>query len=547
MKIFILLFAVLPVFAADFPNTATRVKLFDQFVAEMERLDGEGLPARTNRPESWKATIKRLRKEAQAAKDPVDFGQVFHRLDQTYTNLHAQVTLHNDYEIAPDRKRPTVSARFRTEKIVRGTKNYRYRISSVSESMLASLDSTQRPVDGDELLQINGRDIQHWARENFIFCKFPYREQCESNFFDSFRKGFLGWDWRSPLEYTLKRGKRIWTTSIPVGTQPERKSASLSADTTGAVVKECPNGDNRYKDFKPVHKGLNVCVYESEKYPGIAVLNITSFAYRNIPETEPIRSVGAEVNFFNDNYWRTKSGSIKKLIIDVIDNGGGDTPVGWYQMFFDKPFQEQHVQFKKTPEFENTEIRKNMFYNDPSKDIWFKKLTASGTYGKLKIGAFLPHIPQFCADEKQSCELGKYEPSRHNFNGQIRILVNEWCISSCTGFVWNIKDKIGPRAKLVGMPDSGDSGYARLYVDAYLDPTATDGFRIATSARQPQSRQRLPDGAFVRQQVSATRSTDENGKIVSAIPATVEEFVVWEYKMSDEQWLHKAFEIAIKR
>ena len=277
------------------------------------------------------------------------------------------------------------------------------------------------------------------------------------------------------------------------------------------------------------------------------MLHIASFAYQNFPENDLIRSVGTEVRAFNDKYWRAKAPETKKLIIDVIDNGGGNIPVDWYQSLLDKPFQEQYVQFKKTSEFEVDSIRKHLFYDDPAKEIWFAKLKASGTYKKIKMGGFLPHVPQFCATEDKSCEIGKYTPLKHKFKGQVRVLVDEWCISTCTGFVWNLKDKLGKRAKLVGMPDSGDSGYARLFLDVYLDPTKPEGFRITTSSRQPLSRQRLPEGALVRQQVSATRSTDEHGRIVSAKPAEVELWTPRSYKQTDDQWMAAAFAMALKK
>ncbi len=535
-------------YAAELPPAATRAQIFDQFVSEIERLDGEGLPARINRPESWKNTIARLREEAQKATTPVAFGQVFHRLDQTYPNLHAQVTLNDEYEIAPERKRPTISVRFRAENITRTQKTFRYRVRITSDSLLKDVPESKRPQDDDELLQINNRDIQEWSIDNFIFCKFPYREQCERNIFDSFRKGFLGWDWRQKLEYTLRRDQRIWTVEIPVGFPPQAPAtAPTSADTTTAQTRECPGGDNRYQDFKPVYKGANICVYESAKHPFVTVLHIASFAYQNFPKSDLIRSNGTEVRAFNDNYWRAKAPETKKLIIDVIDNGGGNIPMDWYQSLLDKPFQEQYVQFKKTSEFEVDSIRKHLFYDDPAKDIWFEKLKASGAYQKIKMGSFLPHIPQYCATEDKSCEIGKYTPLKHKFKGQVRVLVDEWCISTCTGFVWNLKDKLGKRAKLVGMPDSGDSGYARLYVDVYLDSTKPEGFRITTSSRQPLSRQRLPEGALLRQQVSATRSTDEHGRIVSAQPAVVELWTPHRYKQSDDQWMAAAFEMALKK
>lgn len=369
------------------------------------------------------------------------------------------------------------------------------------------------------------------------------REQCEANFFDHFRKAFLSWNWQMPLEYTVRRNGRTWTIKVPV--EMPKQNVKSSSQSEAASDNDCPVELDRYDGFKPVFKGLNICVFESAQHPNISVLRIASFRYRELPKESKIQSLKDEVEEFYVGYWKAKAPLTKKLIVDMIDNGGGDTPVPWYQIFYKKPFQEQYVQFKKLPELDNDQIRKDLFYEDSGKEIWFSGLKKSGMYQKIKIGSFLPQIPQFCASEDQSCDKGLYEPRKNGFHGEVRLMVNEWCISSCTGFVWSLKDQLGKRAKIVGMPDSGDSAYARLFVDLYLDSAKPDGFKIEVSPRVGRTRQNLPEGAILRQQVTATRSTTSKDKVISATPVPVDVWVPYQYRHYDDTWEAKVFKKAL--
>jgi hypothetical protein len=527
---------------ANFPNEQIRIKIFDKVVSEIERIDGEGLPPRLNRPENWKTTIRKLRFLVQQSKTPKEFGQVFRKLDATYPNLHAQVVLEENYDIAANRLRPNISVKFGPEIVNYKQKNYVYKINSIDGQMLKDVRETTRPAIGDEVLAINGIPMSQWSKENFIFCKFPLREQCEMNIFDHFRKGFLSWDWHANLEYRLKRNERIWTTKIPV-IIPQNNNSNNSGQASGQG--ECPIESGQYPDFKDVYKGYNICVFESIKYPGVSVLKIASFRYREIPKDSKIKSIDDEVNMFYEKYWKEKAPITKKMIIDVIDNGGGDVPIAWYKMFYPKPFQEQYVQFKKLPELEDSRLRKDLFYESDAKEIWFSELKKNQQYKKLKYGQFTPSVPQFCVDEKSNCNQGYFQPKDHGFKGEIRILVNEWCISTCTGFVWSFKDQLGKRVKTVGLPDSGDSAYARLYLDVYLDNQNPEGFRVEIAPRPGRTRQMLPENAIMRQQITATRSTTSKGKVISAIPTKIDIWIPYRYRDFDEPWTTKVFNAAL--
>lgn len=532
-------------FTADFPNEQTRVKIFDKVVSELERIDGEGLPPRKNRPEKWSVTVSKLRAQAQKAQNPIEYGQVFRKLDATYPNLHANLVLKEEYDIAAGRIRPKISARFAPEVVEFKKKTPRYLLNTIETDMMKRFKETTRPAIGDEILEINGRSIKDWSRENFIYCKMPWREQCEINFFDHFRKGFLSWDWRSPLTYKLQRNGRIWTIDVPFEVPNQTELKAKQAAASASPQPDCFGELDRYKGFTPVYKGLNICAFESEKHPNIVSLRIASFSYRELPPDLKIQSLRDEVEAFYTTYWKAKAPTTQRLIIDVIDNGGGDTLIAWYEIFYTHPFQEQYVQFKKFKELDDENIRKELFYQDGGKEIWFSELKKSGTYEKFKTGDFLPKIPAFCANEDKTCTEGLIQPRPNGFKGQIYILVNEWCISACTGFVWSIKQQLGTRAKLFGTPDSGDSAYARLYLDVYLDSTRPEGFRTEISPRPPRTKQLLPEGALLRQQITATRSTDAKGRVISALPTPVDVWIPYHYRHYDESWEDRVFKAAL--
>ena len=457
--------------------------------------------------------------------------------------MHAQLNLHPDFDIAAHRVRPKIAVKFGPELVLENQKKFIYRIRSIETEMVKDFKESIRPAIGDELLAINGIALSQWSEENFIFCKFPLRTQCAINIFDHFRKGFLSWDWRASLKYTIKRNGRVWTIDVPF----EIPSKAISANQVIEINKKnsCHLESSTYDDFEMMYQGLNICVFESKKYPQVTLLKIGSFRYRDLPRNILIQSLQDEVDQFNSHYWQAKSSTTKKLIIDLIDNGGGDVPVPWYKIFYDSPFQEQYVEFKKLAELDIDEIRKELFYENQGKEIWFQDLKSRGIYQKILLGNFLPAIPQFCALELKNCKQGLFHPQSHGFKGQVRILSNEWCISTCSGFVWSMKQELKGRVKIIGIPDSGDSSYARLYLDVYLDPNHSEGFRLAVTSRVGGQQQQLPEGALLRQQVSATRSTDAHGKIISGNPSPVDVWVPYEYYSFDDSWESKTFKAAL--
>jgi hypothetical protein len=253
-----------------------------------------------------------------------------------------------------------------------------------------------------------------------------------------------------------------------------------------------------------------------------------------------------EVESVWSSYWKKKSNKATEVVIEIIGNGGGDIPIPWYKLFFKNPFQEQYVQFKKILELDNPILRKEMFYHENGKEIFFQNLIKSGAYSKIKNGDYLPHIPQFCVHDNQDCREGSYLPYEHSFKGQIKILVDSWCISSCSGFVWQFKHHLPKQVQTYGHPDSGDTSYARVYIDVVLNTKLKKGYEIIINPRPGRTSQDLPKGTLLRQAVPVTVSTDENGKIISATPTEIDIWVPFRYQDGWQKWKVEVVKAAIQ-
>lgn len=530
--IFLIFISEVALASYPFPSKELRLKLFDGFIAEIERLDGEGLIPRKNRPENWKKTISRLRTEATQAETTFEFGRVLKRIDATYPNLHAHITLDPEYDYVEKFGKVRPAVNFIPEKSGHDVRDLKFVISSVNKELASRIPEADRPKLGDQILAINGKPMRWWRSQNFLFCKLPLKGQCDNELWDNFRKELLSWSRNIPLVYKVKSGKKIWDVKIPL----VDRSSSQNKSEVNSPKTPCGVDEKRYPDFKIVYEGFNACIFESDKFPAVSIWRISSFRYRNLPKDAKIDSLQKEVDLVWENYWKSNAAKTKKLIIDVIENGGGDTPIPWYKIFLTAPFQEQYTQFKKIPELENTEIRKAVFYDDPAKEIWFQNIKKDGTYEKIHIGSFLPTIPQFCADDEKDCREGLFTPKDHGFKGQVSLLVDPYCVSSCVGFVWNLRHHLKNRVKIFGSPDSGDSAYARVYLDAILDPKLKSGFELKVVPRPGRTSQDLPPGVLFRQQVSVTRSTDSQGRIISGIPQAVDKPVSRKFDQDDTEW-----------
>ena len=503
--------------ALTLPSPETRRSMVLNLSQEILRLDGDGLLPRANRPESWEVTIQRLANEASEAKTLYDLGRVFKRVDATYPNLHASVYMIPQLEELKSEQSLSLPFVFYPVNIDKNFKISNFKIM-VKKGMKTDLQN------GDEIISINSRSLQEWTDENFIFCKFPYREQCEIEFYDNFIKELLGWNHGQSLELRIKRGKEVLNISVELGIRPINLNKNVSMSLP------CDVYPSRYKSFKLVFQGENLCAFESFDNSNIVTLRIKSFSYKDSAKV----SLSREVELFWKKYWQKKSPKVKTLILDVLDNSGGDSPIPYYGLFYARPYQEQFVQFKKIEEFERPDILESHFWNSNSKKIWFKRIKKQGEFLKVKKGDFLSQVPQFCADDKKDCSKESFLPKINGFKGEVKILMDQWCISSCVGFVYNIKNLLKERVKTYGMPDSGDSTYSRLTISISPNTKA-----IISSWKKAQA-PGLPE-PWIRQIVSATRTTDKDGKILSGIPQVVDVWVPRSWNQSSEEWESSVF------
>jgi len=489
---------------------------------EIQRLDGEGLIPRKNRPESWADTLKKLAIEATQAKNLYDLGRVFKKIDATYPNLHAKLYMRPELDERKTEGTVVLPFKFFPEKADREFKKSKFRLV-VSKGAKTDLQN------GDELISLNSTPLQDWTDKNFIFCKFPYREQCEIEFYDNFRKELLGWDRHQPLEVKIRRENQELSFSV----QPEIKPLNLDEEPTDLP---CDVSPNRYKGFKLAYEGGNLCAFESVRDSKIVALRIKSFQYQDVP----FAVLDGEVQIFWNNYWRKKAPNVKTLILDVIDNHGGQSPIPYYGLFYSQPYQEQYVQFKKIDEFERPDILESLFWGDKGKEIWFENIKKDGTFSRAKNGEFFDQVPQFCANRKKDCREDLFNPRPNGFNGKVKILMSQWCVSSCVGFVYNIKYLLKERVKTYGIPDSGDSAYSRLTV--FVSPKAEIAIGALKKAQKPDQ----PE-PWIRQVVSATRSTDKDGNILSGIPQAIDVWVPRIWSQNDDEWASSVFSKALER
>jgi hypothetical protein len=304
----------------------------------------------------------------------------------------------------------------------------------------------------------------------------------------------------------------------------------------------------RYPGFTPAYVGVHACVFESAAQPGVFVLRIPSFAYEH-GEEQGIDPVEKEVRQLYDGFWKDRAEGIRTLIVDVLDNHGGSEPTPYYKLLFDAPFQEQYVQYRKLAELEgdsepSKRLWSSVLWGEKGKEDWLAGLRRDGRWDKVPTGGFLPPVPQFCAEEVD-CEHSLFTPLPHQFTGRVKVLINRLCISSCVGFVYDLVDVFGGRARTYGEPDSGDSTYSRLFLDVFLDAKDPRGFRTRLSPYDGRGARNLGE-AFYRLIVSVTRSTDAHGRVISGIPQKIDVPLLPRWDEAPEGWAARVFAEALK-
>jgi hypothetical protein len=494
---------------------------FDELVSEMERLDGEFIELRNEkRHEAWAQVSSLLKSQFQSADSDFEISEVFRQLDQAYPSRHASIQTHFT---SPAKLVPTV--RFRSHWIAPGV--VQLVVSQVDAD--AMFMEAQTPVADDQVIAINQRPIESWYSEAYDFCKFPLKSQCSAEFAEEFRLQNYSWNESQPLQYTLKRRERTWNVSIP-----------LRVSRGGGVTIEnghgCRTEKDRYQGFSLAYSGENACAYSTIHAPGTLILRITSFRYGS---RGAVPSVNKEVTLLHK--WLVQQRDLRHLIIDVVDNGGGDNAAPYFRLLLGHPFRES-VQFriKKVKELEDPHIRSALFWGSKDNEKWFQSLKSSAAWETLAFGSYLPALPQFCNGDRATCHGNALMPLPSPFLGRVTVLMNRQCMSSCDHFVFMAKDFLGSRVTFIGEPTTADMGYARLAIHVLKKTQSGQWTRIT-----PTDENLGPDDLAVQSVVvSQTRSNDD--KILDGHPFWPDIFVP---TTSDDEneWIQNAVRLSQMR
>lgn len=138
---------------------------FDELISEIERLDGQALRIRKNRPLGWNETVRRIREDVQAARSLDDLDRAFRKLDLAYPNRHASYDF--SHELPMNRLVPT--ARFAVEWI--HPNKVQLRISHVDDDF-ESLPQL-KPAIGDLVIGIIWTANTSLVRRGVLFLQIP--------------------------------------------------------------------------------------------------------------------------------------------------------------------------------------------------------------------------------------------------------------------------------------------------------------------------------------------------------------------------------------
>lgn len=118
--------------------------------------------------------------------------------------------------------------------------------------------------------------------------------------------------------------------------------------------------------------------------------------------------------------------------------------------------------------------------------------------------------------------------------------------SSCVGFVWTLKHYLKERVQFAGLPDSGDSTYSRTYLEGAFEDEGKK-FKLSIYPRAPQSRAEVSKDGFFRAAISTSRSTDENGHLISGIPKKMDYFSSANWDEDTEAWVARLIKTVTNR
>lgn len=453
-----------------------RLEMFDALVKEIDRVDADRKDILKLKGIDWDQNILDLRSEIEKAETPQELGRALRKIDSLYPHIQSQQVLNPELESVPLGSKVVLP--FKMVPTIKDSmaKHFKYFIAQVSPD---NFEPGPVPHKGDEVVEINGKGIEEWEKENFRFCKSTSAAVCALELNHNFRNENIGWSHEQPIEMQVLHGadkinvKLIAKIEASGGFEP-----SETADIYNDVFPCGIDIKRRYFEFGFLYKGRRLCVLGSHSHPGVAVMRIANFNYSG--NADSIRTLKQEISLFKSAYWNQHSSEIKNLVIDLIDNEGGDPPVGYEALLFDHPFQGQYVKYKKLPEWTTGRIDDNLFTleGDGGKVIWMKSMKEEGRIAQKAMGDFFDPIPRYCVSSKLDCRSGKFEPDGHPFKGEVRVMLNQNCILACSSFVADLHEHLGERVSFYGLPDSGDSVAAQMSTNLYLTPTGKKPFEI---------------------------------------------------------------------
>jgi len=511
----------------EYQLTATEKEtMFDELVAQLERLDAQALAVRANskRTLSWPSTISELRKSFLNAQSSKQYQDVFEKLNLAYTNGHAE--LHLGPTLTTDKNNQIASAIvFETFWISENT----------FKNQIIWIDAAAFPKDakipniGDEVIAINGVEITKWYEENFNFCKWPLKNQCNSIFATQLQTGKLSWRAGEKLSYKIRRSEESFSVDVPPSNSQEnpllKSPKRQRIETTEKIKREYPG-------FKLVYTGENAFVYESKKNPKLAVLRITSFGYW---PNSPVKTPFEEVENLS-HWWK---GSYDHLILDLTENRGGNDPMPYFKILFHRPVENvTRVRFKKINEFFSPNLQESLFWDDPQRLAFIGQLKTH--WDDFHEGDLLPTEPFVCGRPVGFDCAQKYLPYKHSFNGRISVLISKKCMSSCDEFVLTLKNSFGNRMRLIGQPEYSDTGFSRLKIEVLKSPIDGHWTRILPYDAP------ISSDTFFQQEAVVTRSVDDKGDIIDGKPLKLDVFVPYTIENLNS-WHQDVVKAALKK
>jgi hypothetical protein len=295
----------------------------------------------------------------------------------------------------------------------------------------------------------------------------------------------------------------------------------------------CGEDETSYEGFQPAYTGWDLCAFRSTGRPGIEIWRLKSFSYA---ENATVASPKAEVARFWEQHWKAAAPSVRKLVIDVSGNGGGDTPMAWYSIVFDKPYQEQYAQYRRLQAYDDPAVASEV-PDDPAHENWLAGMRQANAEAWHRVGGYLPPVPMFCADDDTNCDGRLVLPKPNGFTGDVSLIIDDNCVSSCSGFSWNILDKLGARAVAFGLPDSGDSNFRRLPLKLFY---ARGIWRTTVGTRSiPQEK------PISTVSVMVTHTTTSDGQLISGKSLPVRAVVNRRWNDTANSWAKRALNAAL--